>query len=427
MSDLNGGHPINIGMLLRRHAHYRPHHTAIVFQEKRLNYLELNREVNRLANAILDVGIKKGDKIAIILPNCLELLEIYWAAAKIGAVVVPLRPTFLPKELKSVLEDSDSKVIITNSALTKTVGEVRPELTGITDERFIAIDSSTIPGYTDYRTMKAKATDLEPEDIGINENDPFNIIYVSRTTGSPRGIVHTHYTRLMYGLISSSIFRMTPESIILHSGSIVFDVAFVPLMSALCLGATLILHPQFNPEAFIETVDQEKVTHAVLVSPEIADILHSPRFAAERLDSLEMICAIGTPPLKEHKELIKRLPDRFYELYHLPEGFLTVLDKYDSSRKPNSVGVPGSLHQVRIVDNSGNDVRLGEVGEIIGRGPTLMPGYYKRTDLTEQTIKNGWLYSSDRGYVDEDGFLYLVDREKGHKRLKRSRGLSGRQ
>jgi acyl-CoA synthetase (AMP-forming)/AMP-acid ligase II len=126
-----------------------------------------------------------------------------------------------------------------------------------------------------------------------------------------------------------------------------------------------------------------------------------------------MVCSVGAPLHLEHKqELARRLPDRFYELYGLTEGFVTILDRDDFAAKPGSVGLPPPLYEMRIVDEQGHELPAGEVGEITGHGPITMPGYYKRPDLTAEAIKDGWLYSGDLGYVDDDGFLFLVDRKK---------------
>jgi acyl-CoA synthetase (AMP-forming)/AMP-acid ligase II len=238
-------------------------------------------------------------------------------------------------------------------------------------------------------------------------------MYSSGTTGLPKGIVHTHYIRGWYGTSFAAAYRMTPESVTMHAGAIVFNGAFVDLMPTMFVGATYILLSQFDPISYIETIEREKVTHVMMVPAQIIAVLNAPNFSVKALSSLEMILSLGAPLHKEHKdELNKRLPGRFYELYGLTEGFVTVLDKEDYAAKPDSVGVPPPFFEMRIADESGNDLPSGEVGEICGRGPILMSGYYKRPDLTAEAVKDGWLYSGDLGYVDEDGFLYLVDRKK---------------
>jgi long-chain acyl-CoA synthetase len=163
----------------------------------------------------------------------------------------------------------------------------------------------------------------------------------------------------------------------------------------------------------VETVERERVSHVMMVPSQIVALLGSPYFSAERLKSLEMLGTVGAPLHREHKDKLNRtLPGRFYELYGLTEGFITVLDKTHFASKPNSVGPPQPFFEMRILNEQGKDLPAGEIGEIVGRGPLLMPGYYKRPDLTAQAVVDGWLHTGDLGYADEDGFLYLVDRKK---------------
>ena len=404
---------MNIGSLFTRHARYRPNHLAVVFEDRRLTWFEFNQNINRLANTLLGIGIQQGDKVATLLPNCLELLEVYWAVAKIGAVVVPFSTMLLEKALQSLLQDSDSILLISKASFADQINAIKSDLSAIAEDRYLLIDSSNTPGYQDYRALKAAASDQEPQGIVIHPDDPFNIMYSSGTTGLPKGIVHTHRIRAAYATTFAASYRMTPETINLHAGAIVFNGAFVDLMPTVFVGATYILLSQFEPLSYIETIRQEKVTHIMMVPAQIIAMLNAPNFSHEALKSLEMILSLGAPLHREHKdELNRRLPGRFYELYGLTEGFVTVLDKEDYAAKPDSVGVPPPFFEMRISDESGGELPADQVGEICGRGPILMPGYYKRSDLTAEAIKDGWLHSGDMGYVDKDGFLYLVDRKK---------------
>ena len=263
------------------------------------------------------------------------------------------------------------------------------------------------------RSQSRQASEAEPPKTEIADSDAYHIIYSSSTTGTPKGIVLTHYIRSIYCMQFASTFRMRPESVVLHSGSIVFNGSFLTLMPAMYLGATYVLHRSFDQRTFVETVECEGITHVMMVPSQIVALLGSPYFSPEALKSLEMIGTVGAPLHLEHKQKLNlSLPDRFYELYGLTEGFMTVLDKSHYAPRPNSVGPPQPFFQMRIVNAQGKDAVPREIGAIVGRGPALMPGYYKRPDLTAQAIVDGWLHTGDLGYVDEDGFLYLVDRKK---------------
>ncbi|MFC1885827.1 class I adenylate-forming enzyme family protein [Thermodesulfobacteriota bacterium] len=404
---------MNIGSLFSRHAQYRPDHLAFVFGDQRLTWRELNKSINRLSNTLSDLGIQKGDKVATILPNSLELFETFWAVAKVGAVIVPLSTLLLEQAMKRLLQDSDTVLLITNSSFVDQINTIKPELTAIAEDRYLLTDNSGVPGYREYHTLKATASEKEPPAIVIDPDDPFNIMYSSGTTGLPKGIVHTHYIRGMYANLFAAAYRMTPESITMHAGAIVFNGAFIDLMPTVFLGATYILLPQFDSVSYIEAIKREKVTHIVVVPAQVIAMLNAPNFSSDALRSLEMILSLGAPLHREHKEeLNTRLPGRFYELYGLTEGFVTVLDKNDYEAKPDSVGIPPPFCEMKILDENGKQVPVGEVGEICGNGPILMPGYYKQPELTAEAVKDGLLHSGDMGYVDEDGFLYLVDRKK---------------
>ena len=377
------GRELSLEALTARHAHYRPRELALVHGDERLTHAELDARANRVANALLGLGLRAGDGVGIVLPNCTTLLLLYIAAMKTGIVAVPMSTLLREGALAGLLEDAGVSTVVTAESL--------PE----------------------FESLAAAAPSTPPPAPNLPDDHPLTILYSSGTTGEPKGIVHTHRIREAYATGFASSFRIGTDSVVLHSGSLAFNGAFVTLLPALYVGCTYVLLPAFDPDGVLATLAGERVTHTMLVPTQIVSLLGRPGFDEAGLPALECLLSLGAPLLLEHKqELMRRLPRRLYELYGLTEGFVTVLDRDDVARKPGSVGVPPPLYEVRIAGADGEELPTGEVGEIVGRGPITMPGYHRRPDLTAEALVDGWLRSGDLGYVDDDGFLYLVDRKK---------------
>lgn len=402
---------MKISRLISYHARYRPNHLAVIYKDQRLTYAQFNARVNRVARALLALGLQKGDKVATILPNCLELVELYWAVAAAGLVIVPTSPLLRGQGLTRLLNDADTVAVVIDKAFAPILDELRPDLPAL--KHYLITDAPDTPNYVDYHAL-ADAQSEENLSIEVSPDDVYNIMYSSGTTGLPKGILHTHAIRAGYGTFFANAYRITPESIILHTGAIIFNGSMLTFMPAFYMGATYILHPYFDPAKLMDTVEKERVTHIKMVPSQIIGMLNSPDFDPQRLQTLEMVGSVGAPLHRAYKErLHAALPHRFYELYGLTEGgILTILDKNDYVDKMDSVGAPIRFCELRVVDSYGKDLPPNQVGEIVGRSPLMMPAYYKRPDLTAEAIRDGWMYSGDLGYLDEDGFLYLVDRKK---------------
>jgi acyl-CoA synthetase (AMP-forming)/AMP-acid ligase II len=412
-------HSLVLGALLEHHAHYRPRRTAVVApagaRDVRLDWREFDHYVNAWANALAALGVARGGRVATVLGNSLALLATYWACAKLGAAAVPLSPLLNASGLAALLADARPRVVVGASDQVAMLDAVRREHAAGPTPAWVLVDPSPADeaaGWLSYAVLREAASDASPGSLA-RADDLLTVMYTSGTTGLPKGICHTHFIRAMYAALMSNAWRMAPESVVLHTGAIVFNGAMVTMFPAFMNGATYVLHRAFDAEAFIDTVERERVTHTMLVPSQIIAILDARGFDPARLTSLECILSLGAPLHVEHKErLLRLLPDRFYELYGLTEGFVTILDRDEAKRKAGSVGVPPPFFEMRIVGEDGRDLAPGGVGEIVGRGPITMPGYLDRPDLTAAALRDGWLYTGDLGYVDEDGFLFLVDRKK---------------
>jgi acyl-CoA synthetase (AMP-forming)/AMP-acid ligase II len=407
---------LDLTALIQQHATYRPHAPAVVYEDQRLDWAAFDQRANRLAVALRDAGVAQGDRVATVLGNCLELLDIYWACARLGAVAVPLSPLLMQAGLASLLADAEPTAVFASEATAAVTAEACDALPVVRTRVLVGACPSHPAGFVGYEEFAQRGESSDAANrlrATVAPDDAYNIMYTSGTTGMPKGIVLSHRIRTLYGTLLANAWRISPQSVVMHSGAIVFNGAFVTLMPAFTVGATYVLQKQFDAAAFIDTVAREGVTHTMLVPSQIIAILNSPAFSADKLASLQVLVSLGAPlPVAQKEALETLLPGRFHELYGLTEGFVTILDRADAVRKQGSVGIPPSFFELRIVREDGTEAAVDEVGEITGRGPILMNGYYRRPDLTRQAIRNGWLHTGDLGRIDGDGYLYLVDRKK---------------
>jgi long-chain acyl-CoA synthetase len=398
---------LELASLIGHHARHRPDALAVSVGDRRLDWRAFGARVAQVGNMLRALGVGRGDRVATCMGNSLELLETCWAVPSIGATLVPLSPLLLADGLESLLRDCAPACLITTTAMLPVLAKVGTDVGG----RRLLVDGAA-PGYEEYAVLSAAQS--EPfQPAPVTADDRFNIMYTSGTTGTPKGIVHTHFIRSMYCTLMAAAFRMTPESRTLHTGAIVFNGAFVTLMPSFWLGGAYFLHARFDPEATLAAIERERITHIMMVPAQIAAVLDSPAFDPGRLASLECVLSLGAPLLEQHRaEFEAALPGRLYELYGLTEGIITILDPRMAAAKPGSVGAAPPFFRIRVVREDGGDAAPGEIGEIVGRGPMLMQGYYNRPDLTAEAVRDGWMHSGDMGYLDEDGYLYLVDRKK---------------
>jgi acyl-CoA synthetase (AMP-forming)/AMP-acid ligase II len=268
---------IELASLMSRHSRYRSEASAVVFEDHRLTWRDFAARVAQAGHLLRGLGIAPGDKVATLSGNLLELLEVYWAVPTIGAVLVPLSPLLLSPGVASLLAGSGARCLVVQASLLPVLESIRDRL-----PPHVIVIGAPAGDFVDYvAATAALPTVIEP--AVVDDDTLYNIMFTSGTTGEPKGIMHSHRVRAMYGALMATAFRMTPESRTLHTGAIVFNGAFVMLMPTFFVGATYVLHRQFEPGDVLRTVAAEAITHMMMVPAQIVALLNSPEFDPKRL------------------------------------------------------------------------------------------------------------------------------------------------
>ena len=408
---------MNIGYLLSNSANKYPESTAVISDEGRWTYKALDERTDRLAAAMLNAGLEKGDRIAILLYNSSYFVEAYFAAVKVGLVVTPVNFRFSGREIEYVLNDAQPHLLIYGPEFEKTLRTVRDELVSV--RHFVSPQNTETPLAVNYEDFLAGGQiDIAAAASQVSENDPCQLMYTSGTTGKPKGAILTHRNVLwnFFNTLWAREDKAGERAIIV--GPLYHTAALNNhLTIQIALGGTSIVIRKFEPESLLGTIEREKAT-IVSGAPALYNmLLQHPR--AHMYDTRSITkCTAGSDklPMEIKKKLMKFFPNikGVYDVYGLTEASpgITTLNAADSLRKDGSVGKILPFVDARIVDEENNSLPPGEVGELICRGPNVMQGYHRNPQATREALKNGWLYTGDLAKMDEEGFYYIVDRKK---------------
>ncbi len=403
-----------IGEVLARWARKKPNTEALLFREKRMTFGEFNERVNRLASSFLDMGIKKGEKIAVLSMNCLEVVESYIAAFKVGAVVVPINFRLVGPEIKYQVNHSDTKVFMYDCMFQETLDKITDDLPQV--QHYISWGINGSGKSTDYETLLTKGLPEEPG-IFVHDDDPAFILYTSGTTGKPKGAVVTQKNVMM------EVINFTLEAELRKSDRAVFAAplfhvaGILQFLIVLFLGGFSVIMDQFDPEKMLKIIEKEKITAAQLLPVMMIAMLEVPTLSNYNTSTLRVaLSGAAVLPVEVLEKILKVFPSLIgaYNIFGMTEttAAVVMLHPEDAFRKKGSVGQRMINSEARIVDYDDKDVSVGEVGEIIYKGPTVLKEYYKNPEGTAEAMKGGWFHSGDLVREDEDGFIYVVDRKK---------------
>ena len=399
-----------------------PERDCVVFEGRRWTYSRLNDRVNQLANSLLQRGVGKGDSVGLLHVNCHQYIETYFASAKIGAVFVPLNFRAKADELAYMIGHAEVKVLFVGDRYLDLVNAIRPQLSTVRD--CISLEGRGKPHYEELIGTAPSGevfSDIGDEDITI-------LMYTSGTTGKPKGVPLRHNAFATYVLENVEPASPDIEERNLLTVPLYHVAGIQAMLAAIYGGRTLVLMRQFEVKEWIETIQREQVTRAMLVPTMLKRVIDDPEFEKYNLSSLKVITYGAAPmPFEVIKRAIEVMPwARFINAFGQTEtaSTITTLGPEDHilegteeekakklKRLTSSIGKPLSDVEIRIVDEDGKVLPPLEVGEIIARGPRVMAGYWKDEQKTLQVMTpDGWLRTADMGWMDEEGYIYLAGR-----------------
>ena len=377
-----------------------------------------NEKANRFANLLISRGIKKGDKVAILLMNCLEWLPIYFGILKAGALAVPLNFRYAADEIKYCVELAEVDVLVFGPEFTGRVEEIVDE---IDEKRILFYVGGDCPTFAeDYDKLAANCPSYSP-DIKLTDDDYAAIYFSSGTTGFPKAILHKHRSLMHAAKVEQKHHGQTKDDVFLCIPPLYHTGAKMHWLGSFLVGGKAVLLKGVTPKNILETVSNEQCTIVWLLVPWAQDILLAIEKGDVKLEDYKLdqwrLMHIGAQPVPQ--SLIKKwktiFPHHQYDTnYGLSEsiGPGAVHLGVENIDHVGAIGVPGYGWEVKIVDENGVEVKQGDVGELILKGPGVMECYYNDPKATAETLKDGWLYTGDMAEQDSEGFIYLVDRKK---------------
>jgi acyl-CoA synthetase (AMP-forming)/AMP-acid ligase II len=403
--------PATLTELLVGRVKEHPDRLALIFKDRRWTYGDFQLEVERVAAALANIGVKKGDRVAFLLPNCAEFLFATFATTGIGAVFVPLNPQYTSEEAEYVLHHSEASIVLTSPELWPLVEALRGKLSDL--RQVVVTGAEKFSGALSWHEFLSGASP-QATGVAIDPEDLASITYTSGTTDRPKGVMLSQYAYAFAprmrgrGLGWSEDDRVLCVLPLFHVNALCHTC-----IAMLSVGGSIVLTEKFSASRFWDEVREYGATTSSLMRTIPQILLSLPEKPDDRDNPLRLIVTLLSPEM--HLRFEERFTLRGVPSYSLTEDILSIIGPLGMPKeKLGSCGVvlAPEVHRIAIHDEAGQALPPGKAGEIVKQSPTVMKGYYKNPEATAKALKNGWLYTGDLGYLDEDGYLYFVDRVK---------------
>ena len=404
-----------LGDIQRTHAAGRGDKIALKFQDRNWTYAALDKATNKVANALVAAGLKKGARIALLAANTDRFFELQFGSAKCGAVMVPVNFRLAPPEVAFVVDDAEADIFFVDEAHAGLVRKIAGDLKTV--KKFVAIDFHD-DEWENYESWRDAHADSECG-VEVFQDDTACQMYTSGTTGHPKGVEITHYNLLvMLPVATRQWANWSADDISLVCMPLFHIAGGGWGIVGLFTGCTNIIHAEVNPGLILETIEAEKVSIVLFVPAVILFLTQHPKVTETDFSSVRQVIYGASPiPVPLLTKAVELFGCEFAQVYGLTEttGAVTYLPPEEhvaGSKRMASCGKAQEGVEIRIIDADGNDMPTGEVGEIICKTPQNMKGYWKRPEANAEVLRDGWFYSGDAGYMDEGGYLYIHDRIK---------------
>lgn len=397
--------------LIREHAQRRPRHPALVQDGRALDYAALDALMDRVAAALARVGVRPRESIALCATTSIEYAAVFLGALRAGVAVAPLAPSATPESLAGMVVDSGAGHLFLDAGVAALLEPVRARL----PVRRVALDASDAGEPFSAWLAPAGRT---PPAVAIEPDWPFNIIYSSGTTGTPKGIVQSHRMRWLH--VQRGIRTgYSPDAVTLLSTPLYSNTTLVSFFPTIALGGTVVLMAKFDAARYLALAEQHRVTHTMLVPVQYQRIMALPDFERHDLSAFRMKFCTSAPFSAALKaDILARWPGGLVEVYGMTEGGGTcVLEAHRHPDKLHTVGRPAPGHDIRLIDEHGRELPPGEPGEVVGHSPAMMLHYHNQPEKTREAewydaSGKRFIRTGDIGRFDQDGFLILMDRKK---------------
>jgi acyl-CoA synthetase (AMP-forming)/AMP-acid ligase II len=387
---------------------------AVIFKDKRYTYRQLNDRVNRLANGLMDMGLKKGDKAAIVLHNCNEYLELYLAMSKAGIISVPLTYRAVSRDLEYMVNNADSCALVFGQDFEDLIWNCKSKFNQV--KHYISVGDNPIPWANPYEDLIKSGAEKEP-DVEIHETDPIWITFTSGTTGAPKGCLGVHRGWVLQMPINAAEYDIKLNYKFLNTGPLYHVAPYWSALMMLYLGGSVVIMPEFDPLETLRLIQEEKINYIFMVPTMFNLILNLPDEKKKGWDmsSLKSMVVGAAPLLTKTKEEILKFfhSAELFEFYAATElGMVTTLRPVDQMNKVRCCGKPFTGVEIRLLDGEGREVDVGEVGELYMKGFNTFKEYYKNPKATAESRRGDWVTVGDMARRDEEGYYYIVDRKK---------------